>query len=228
MFKKTDSKTIKYEGSEYIHKYVHKDILIKVICDLIQGKATKLTYGDTRCNDLVDKWNEMINTLCESRRKTNLEINQVLQMITKEVFENSSEAKQVTKVGVNSIKFVKNSFDDIDKQMQEVREKIDRISEIADIIKCITNETNLIALNTAIEASRAGEQVRSFVVSADELRKLSEHTKNSILDIEKNIYELQGNIDLSVQKINATVHQLDSSGELADNALNLVHMKERR
>jgi Methyl-accepting chemotaxis protein len=205
MFKNTNSKTVKYESSEYIHKYVHKDILIKVISDAIQGKATKLTYDDTRCNDLVDKWNEMINNLCESRRKTNLEINEVLQMITRKAFENSNEAKQVTGVSrkniSNSIEFVKNSFDDIDKQMEEVREKIDRISEVADIIKCITNKTNLIALNTAIEAAKSGEQVRSFVVSADEVRKLSEHTKNSVLDIEKNISELQRDLDTSVRKI---------------------------
>lgn len=175
MFKKSSPKTVKYEGSGYIHKYVHKDILIKVICDVIQGKATKLTYDDTGCSDLVDEWNEMINALCDSRKKIILETNDI---------------------------------DIIGKQIEEIKEKVDRINEIVNIVKGITNQTNLLTLNTAIEAVRAGEQGRGFIVMADEARRLSEYTKNSVLDMQKNIFELQQKIDSSVQRINATSYHM--------------------
>lgn len=267
MFKKA-----KYENAKYISsEYVHKDILIRVINDLIQGKTTKLTSEDMECNDLVHKWNEMIESLCEDRRKTIISVNNILEMTTKmdsvrdmiksvhkqtdalhtmsanseelsasieeisnisqKVSENSSEAKEVTEVGVknvsNSIEFVKSSFEDIDtidKQMQGVKEKTKRINEIVDIVKGIADQTNLLALNAAIEAARAGEQGRGFAVVADEVKKLAEHTKNSVLDIQKNIFELQSDIDLSVQKINTTSHQLDSGKQLVDSALESINL----
>jgi methyl-accepting chemotaxis protein len=266
MFKK-DSKAFKYVSSEYIHK----DILIKVFCDVIEGKSTKLTSDDTECDDVVDKWNEMINTLCESRRKTILDVNDVLQMVTKmdsvrdmiksvntqtdalhsmsasseelsasiedvanmsqKVSENSSETKQITEVGVknisSSIEFVKKSFNDIDtidKQMQGVKEKTHTINEIVDIVKGIADQTNLLALNAAIEAARAGEQGKGFAVVADEVKKLAQHTKNSVLDIQKNIFQLQNDIDLSVEKINVTSQQLDSGTRLVDTALESINL----
>lgn len=62
--------------------YIHKDILIKMFSDIIQGKATKLTTAEVGCSDVAEKWNEMISTLCESRRTSVLDVNNVLQMVT--------------------------------------------------------------------------------------------------------------------------------------------------
>ena len=267
IFKKTKFNGEKNEKSEY----VHKDVLIRVVNDVIQGKVTKLTYEDTGCRELVDKWNEMINSLCVDKRQAIIEINDLLQMTTRmdsvrdmiksvnkqteslhsmsgnseellasieevssisqKVSENSSEVKQITEVGVknisDSIEFVKNSFneiDAIDKQILEVKVKTDKINEIVDIVEGIANQTNLLALNAAIEAARAGEQGRGFAVVADEVRKLSEHTKNSVFDIQKNISELHKDIDSSVEKINETSNQLDSGKQLVDTALKSVNL----
>lgn len=266
MFKK-NLKADKYISSEYIHK----DILINVFNDVIKNKPTKLTYDDTKCNDVVDKWNEMIKGLCESRRNVILDINDVLEIVTRmdsvrgmiksvntqttalhsmsssseellvsiedvsnmsqKVSENSSETKQIAEVGVknisNSIEFVKKSFNDIDamdKQMKEVKGKTHTINKIVDIVKGIADQTNLLALNAAIEAARAGDYGKGFAVVSDEIRKLAEHTKNSVLDIQKNIFELQKDIDLSVQKISETSQQLDSGKQLVDNALESINL----
>jgi len=267
LFKRTNKKTVKYTSSEYIHK----DILIKAFADVIQGKATKLDSSSIESSEVVVKWNEMIDTLCDSRRKTILDVNSVLQMVTRmdsvrdmiksvntqtealhsmsasseelsasiedvsnmsqKVSEHSNEAKQITEVGVknisNSIEFVKKSFDDIDiinKQMHVVKEKTHTINQIIDIVKGIAEQTNLLALNAAIEAARAGEQGRGFAVVADEVRKLAEHTKNSVIDVQKNILELQEDIDLSVKKINNTSQQLDSGKQLVDTSLESVNL----
>ena len=267
LFKRTNKKTVKYISSEYIHK----DMLIKAFDDVIQGKATKLDESSIESREVVDKWNEMINTLCDSRRRTILDVNSVLQMVTRmdsvrdmiksvnaqtealhtmsasseelsasiedvsnmsqKVSEHSNEAKQITEIGVknisNSIEFVKKSFDDIDiinKQMHVVKEKTHTINQIIDIVKGIAEQTNLLALNAAIEAARAGEQGRGFAVVADEVRKLAEHTKNSVIDVQKNIFELQEEIDLSVKKINDTSQQLDSGKQLVDTSLESVNL----
>lgn len=267
LFKSTNKEEAKYTSSEYIHK----DILIKIFSDVIKGNATKLDARDIECSEVVDKWNEMINTLYDSRRKTIIDVNSVLQIVTRmdsirdmiksvntqteslhsmsasseelsasiedvsnmsqKVSENSNEAKQITGVGVknisNSIEFVKKSFDDIDiinKQMQGVKEKTHTINEIIDIVKDIADQTNLLALNAAIEAARAGEQGKGFAVVADEVKKLAEHTKNSVIDVQKNIFELQKDIDLSVTKINDTSQQLDSGKQLVDTSLESINL----
>mgnify|MGYP003759792649 CR=1 FL=1 len=267
LFKKSKPKDINVQHSEYIHK----DILIKAISNIIDNNfdLAKLTYDHCQCKEIVDKWNEMIYLIYEERKKIVLDVNSIMETITKmdsvrdmiknvnsqtealhsmsasieelsasienvssisqKVSEKSSEVKQITEVGVrnisNSIEFVRKSFDDIetiDKHMQEVKQKTHTINSIVDIVKGIADQTNLLALNAAIEAARAGEHGRGFAVVADEVRKLAEHTKNSVIDIQTNLSELQKDIDLSVEKINITSQQLGSGKQLVDTSLESI------
>ncbi len=121
---------------------------------------------------------------------------------------------------------MKNSFEQINavnKQMQNVKDKMNVINSIIKIVEEIADQTNLLALNTAIEAARAGEQGRGFAVVAEEVKKLADHTKNSVADIQKNIGELLADLDLAVEKVNDTWQQLDTGKELIDSALEHLH-----
>ena len=130
----------------------------------------------------------------------------------------SEEGYQRVEAASREIKEIASSVSDASTRIRKLEEGAKQISSIAGVIKDIAGQTNLLALNAAIEAARAGEQGRGFAVVADEVRKLAERTSSATAEIEQMIVGIQNDTSGAVDAMSSALPEVQEGVELASSA----------
>ncbi|WP_372239548.1 methyl-accepting chemotaxis protein [Pseudomonas sp. RIT623] len=115
--------------------------------------------------------------------------------------ERVEAGQQVVRQGMRRIEQLAAAAETASSGIDSLSAEIHTIGDVLEVIKSVAEQTNLLALNAAIEAARAGEQGRGFAVVADEVRALARRTRQSTEQIERLVASLRGNAQASVQQI---------------------------
>ncbi len=195
---------------ELLQGIKHVDETSQVINSFIVEANNKFT---TFINDIVLMLENVTNISkdLEMMSQNILELTQSFETITSDIQNTGEIAKSSASNAENGrVKMenlfagmvkIKDTFKEVSGSIQGLSERAGSINEIVNVINEISDQTNLLALNAAIEAARAGEHGKGFAVVADEVRKLAERTAQSTKEIAELITQIQSETEKAVKAV---------------------------
>ncbi|WP_417438354.1 methyl-accepting chemotaxis protein [Idiomarina sp.] len=201
---------------------------------LIEGIANRATQLATAAEQSSNVSDETTNAIDEQRRQieqvatatqemnsTASEMADGADQALREIQHSDDEAKRVRQISDKNratIEGLANEIKGASEVIDQLSENSKNIGGILDVIRGIADQTNLLALNAAIEAARAGEQGRGFAVVADEVRTLASRTQESTEEIQDMIENLQNDSQRAVTVMNKGREQAELSVQQSDEA----------
>ena len=158
----------------------------------------------------IEELTVSVNHISESARETEANSDQAVAR--------ADSGESTVRRAVEEIGRIAQSVTSAAERIRSLGARADEISSITNVIKEIAAQTNLLALNAAIEAARAGEQGRGFAVVADEVRGLAERTALATVKIEEMISAIQGETGGAIDAMDAALPQVESGVSLAREA----------
>ncbi|TQV88419.1 methyl-accepting chemotaxis protein [Aliikangiella coralliicola] len=201
----------KDELSNAIKAFNKMAIKVNKLVDSVQVAAHGVAQQSHDVEQLANQTGDAVNTQLQDTQSITAAISELLDAVatvsenTHKVVEALNRANQQTQQGKQQLADARQATNELGAEIKlsvdvtnKLSQQSDSINQVLDVIKNIAEQTNLLALNAAIEAARAGEQGRGFAVVADEVRSLAKRTHESIEEIQTTITSLQQGVSDAV------------------------------
>lgn len=192
--------------------------------ELVSSAANQLLKAAEEVADRASQQSDAASSMAASVEEMAVSIDQVTENaaeahgISREAGTISEEGAAVIHNAATEMRLISEAVQSSSAIVEDLGHQSDQITSIVNTIREIADQTNLLALNAAIEAARAGEQGRGFAVVADEVRKLAERTSQSTTEIGGMVTKIQNGTKSAVSSMQSGVAQVSTGVELANQA----------
>jgi len=204
---------------------------IRLVVDMVMSsssnlaeEATKMKGITTCAKELAEGQQKQVNRINEKMDNNSAQVELVAShsnqasSAVKEARSRAEDGHQVVMSAIKSIQFIATEVEESSQVVNTLTEDANSIGSVVEVIQSISEQTNLLALNAAIEAARAGEAGRGFAVVADEVRGLSQKIQQETISITDKVHRLQSASESVLTRMTATRENTSQSVEMSSQA----------
>ncbi len=197
--------------SRYFNAFTEK--MRQSLQDVAKNSQHVLTHAESVANasqsaqGIVQTQNDITTQVATAMEQMTSQIRDVsnnansAEHAANDASKNASQGKNIISTTIKQMESLSNNIDGVSHVVSRLASETENIGSVLDVIRGIAEQTNLLALNAAIEAARAGEQGRGFAVVADEVRTLANRTEQSTNEIQQMIQKLQSGAQEAVSAV---------------------------
>ncbi|WP_415713341.1 methyl-accepting chemotaxis protein [Maridesulfovibrio sp.] len=208
---------------------------LEEVVNIVTSASEQLSAQIEQSSSSISDQYAQISEAATAMEEMNATVLEVAQNASSSA-ETANQTKEKAQTGSNIVTQVLASMEEVQAVAKQLKDDVtslgkdaESIGQVMEVISDIADQTNLLALNAAIEAARAGEAGRGFAVVADEVRKLAEKTMTATQEVGSAISKIQqgtqaniGHVETAVTKINETAELSGESGQALDSIVSFV------